>query len=112
MSLIEEKCSNSSSVGSNLQIKNIAETPYTLLAEDTGKFLMANTDQIIIPEGLPIGFNVSVCQVHPTQQVLFTPDGAAVMNEPDSKNKTAKQHATVSLVCVADNIYQLFGYTN
>lgn len=106
--LIETMCNNASA--SNLTVKEV-EGNYTLLPDDSGKYILANSDQVTIPTGLNVGFNTVINQVHATQQVLFVAAPGVTILDPDGKTKTAKQHATVSIICVALNTFKLSGYT-
>lgn len=80
---------------------------YTLTAADNGKvFTFSNAATLTVPNGLPIGFNISIYQTG-TGNVTIT-GGATVLNRL-SRFKTAGKDAGAGLVSTALNTYHLTG---
>ncbi len=82
-------------------------TLYTLVATDTGKVITLNNASAItvtVPTGLGAGFNCTVIQKG-AGQITFSASGTTINNR-QSHDKTAGQHAVIGLVAdVANNFY-------
>ena len=88
-------------------------TSYTLLRQDSGKFLNINSVSartVTVPTGLPTGFTVSLCQLN-TGQVTISGAVGVTINNRQTHTKTAGQHAVVSLVGTSLNTYVFVGDT-
>lgn len=86
---------------------------YTLLPQDSGKFVNINSGSAVnltVPAGLPTGFTVSVCQLG-SGSVSFITGSGVVINNRQSHTKTAGQFAVASIVGTAANVYVLVGDT-
>jgi hypothetical protein len=77
---------------------------YTLLPQDSGKFL--NVDSA----GLPTGFTISVCQLG-SGSVAFVTGSGVTINNRQGHTKTAGQFAVASIVGTAADVYVLVGDT-
>ena len=88
-------------------------TSYTLLRQDSGKFLNINSvsaTTVTVPTGLPTGFTVSLCQLN-TGQVTISGAVGVTINNRQTHTKTAGQHAVVSLVGTSLDTYVFVGDT-
>jgi len=88
-------------------------TNYTLVRQDSGKFLNVNSGSAVtvtVPTGLPTGFTVSLCQLGAGQITVSGAVGVTINNR-QSHAKTAGQYAVVSLVGTSANTYVFVGDT-
>jgi hypothetical protein len=89
-------------------------TNYTLVRQDSGKFLNVNSGSavtITVPTGLPTGFTVSLCQLG-AGQVTVTGAVGVTINNRQSHTKTAGQYSVASLVGTSANTYVFVGDTS
>jgi hypothetical protein len=89
-------------------------TNYTLVPQDSGKFLHISSSSAInltVPAGLPTGFTVTFCQNGPGTVTVITGSGVVIRNR-QSHNKTAGLYSIVSLVSTGSNGYILAGDTS
>ena len=87
---------------------------YTLQTSDNGGVVTVNSAtgvNVTVPTALTAGFNCLVLQLG-AGQVTFVGSGGMTINEPDSKTKTAKIYAGVSVYVDATNNCILSGYTS
>jgi hypothetical protein len=88
-------------------------TNYTLVRQDSGKFLNVNSGSAVtvtVPTGLPTGFTVSLCQLGAGQVTVSGAVGVSINNR-QSHTKTAGQYAVVSIVGTSANTYVFVGDT-
>ena len=88
-------------------------TNYTLVRQDSGKFLNVNSGSAVtvtVPTGLPTGFTVSLCQLGAGQVTVSGAVGVSINNR-QSHTKTAGQYAVVSLVGTSADTYIFVGDT-
>jgi hypothetical protein len=88
-------------------------TNYTLVPQDSGKFLHISSSTAVnltVPSGLPSGFTVTFCQNGSGTVTIITGSGVVVRNR-NSHNKTAGLYSIVSLVSTGSNGYILAGDT-
>jgi hypothetical protein len=88
-------------------------TNYTLVRQDSGKFLNVNSGSAVtvtVPTGLPTGFTVSLCQLGAGQITVSGAVGVTINNR-QSHTKTAGQYAVVSLVGTSADTYVFVGDT-
>lgn len=88
-------------------------TNYTLVRQDSGKFLNINSGSAVtvtVPTGLPTGFTVSLCQLGAGQVTVSGAVGVTINNR-QSHTKTAGQYAVVSLVGTSADTYVFVGDT-
>lgn len=86
---------------------------YTLLRQDSGKFLNVNSGSAVtvtVPTGLPTGFTVSLCQLGAGQVTVSGAVGVSINNR-QSHTKTAGQYAVVSIVGTSADTYVFVGDT-
>jgi len=86
---------------------------YTLLPQDSGKFLNVDSGSVVnvaVPAGLPTGFTISVCQLG-SGSVAFVTGSGVIINNRQSHTKTAGQFAVASIVGTAADVYVLVGDT-
>lgn len=89
-------------------------TDYTLLRQDSGKFLNVNSGSAVtvtVPAGLPTGFTVSLCQLGAGQITISGAVGVTINNR-QSHTKTAGQYSVVSLVGTSADTYVFVGDTS
>ncbi len=93
--------------GYDASVNALTGTLYTLVATDTGKVITLNNASAItvtVPAGLGAGFNCTIIQKG-AGQITFSASGTTINNR-QSHDKTAGQHAVVGLVAdVANNFY-------
>lgn len=85
---------------------------YTLLTQDSGKFLHMSSSSamnLTVPSGLPVGFTVSFCQ-NGSGQITVVASGVTIKNR-QSHTKTAGDGAVASLICTGSNGFILTGDT-
>jgi hypothetical protein len=88
-------------------------TNYTLVRQDSGKFLNVNSGSAVtvtVPTGLPTGFTVSLCQLGAGQVTVSGAVGVTINNR-QTHTKTAGQYAVVSLIGTSANTYIFVGDT-
>lgn len=88
-------------------------TTYTLVVQDSGKFLNVNSASpvdVIVPSGLPTGFTLSMCQLG-AGQITISASVGVVINNRQSHTKTSGQYAVVSIVGTSVDSYVLIGDT-
>lgn len=86
---------------------------YTLLPQDSGKFLNVDSGSAVnvtVPAGLPAGFTISVCQLG-SGSVSFVTGSGVTINNRQGHTKTAGQFAVASIVGTAADVYVLVGDT-
>lgn len=86
---------------------------YTLLPQDSGKFLNVDSGSAVnvtVPAGLPTGFTISVCQLG-SGSVAFVTGSGVTINNRQGHTKTAGQFAVASIVGTAADVYVLVGDT-
>lgn len=84
---------------------------YTLTADDNGKvftFSSATDVTLTVPNGLPVGFNISIYQTNAGQVTIAGAGGVTILNRL-SRFKTAGQHAGAGLICTSTNNFHLTG---
>ena len=89
-------------------------TNYTLVRQDSGKFLHMSSStsmNLTVPSGLPVGFTVSFCQNGTGSINIVTGSGVFVKNRQDH-TKTAGYGAVASLICTGSNGYIFTGDTS
>lgn len=87
---------------------------YTLVRQDSGKFLNVNSGSAVtvtVPTGLPTGFTVSLCQLGAGQVTVSGAVGVTINNR-QSHTKTAGQYSVVSLVGTSADTYVFVGDTS
>ena len=90
-----------SGFSANISTVSSAQSPYTLLPADNGKVIQstsASAITITIPSGLPVGFNCTIVQMGAGQITL-----AGTYFNRGNFNKTASQHAIVSILHMGSN---------
>lgn len=87
------------------EVNNQSGTSYTLTASDNGKIISctSNSAVTITVPALTIGFNCLIVQ-RGTGQVTLSTSGSTINNRYNF-NKTAGQHAIMSIVSVASGIF-------
>lgn len=88
-------------------------TNYTLVPQDSGKFLHISSStniNLTVPAGLPTGFTITFCQNGLGTITVVTGSGVVIRNR-QSHNKTAGLYSIVSLVSTGSNGYILAGDT-
>jgi hypothetical protein len=84
---------------------------YTLSTNDNGKvFTFSSTTSITltVPNGLPVGFNISIYQTNTGQVTVKGARGVTILNRL-SRFKTAGLHAGAGLICTSTNNFHLTG---
>ncbi len=83
---------------------------YTLTIDDNGKVLTFDSTSnltLTVPNGLPIGFNISIYQIN-TGSVTVAGSGSTILNRL-SRFTTAGQNAGAGLVSTSSNNFHLTG---
>ena len=91
-------------------IVKVVTTNYTLLATDNGNVITVDSAgdvNLTIPDGLGIGFNVSVYQIG-TGTVTLVSDGTNLRNRLN-RFKTAGRNAGIGVLSTAMNIFHITG---
>ena len=92
-------------------INALTGTTYTLLASDNGKVITWNNNTsgvtLTVPSGLPVGFNTTIIQIG-TGSVGITGSGVT-LNSFEGKLRLAGQHAAVTVISYASNIFNVAG---
>lgn len=84
---------------------------YTLSALDNGKILTfdaTNTITLSVPNGLPIGFNVTLIQKG-VGQIVFTALNGVELNNRGGFYTTVEKFSVASIICYASNFLVLTG---
>jgi hypothetical protein len=88
-------------------------TNYTLVASDSGKFLLINSASSVnltVPSGLPTGFTLTFCQGGAGQITVVTGSGVTI-NNSQGHTKTYGIYSVASLIGTGSNSYILAGDT-
>ena len=89
-------------------------TNYTLVRQDSGKFLHMSSSSgmtLTVPSGLPVGFTVSFCQ-NGTGSISVVTGSGVTINNRQGHTKTAGVYAVASLICTGSNGYIFTGDTS
>ncbi|MGG8498112.1 hypothetical protein ACQY1Q_17030 [Tenacibaculum sp. TC6] len=84
---------------------------YTLTANDNGKVFTFNssTDMTLtVPNGLPVGFNISIYQTNTGKVTVSGSGGTTILNRL-SRFQTAGKDAGAGLICTSTNNFHLTG---
>jgi hypothetical protein len=82
-----------------LMNENIKTVGYTFVASDSGSTIQYNSSSsgtFVLPNNLPVGWNVEVIQQGTGQVVFFAPSGTT-LNNANNHTKTRTQYAAVTL---------------
>jgi len=100
-------------VGNNDYIYGGVLTTHNLTVADNGKALFLSNGSPItvnVPAGLPLGFTATIVQVNAGQVTIQPAGGSGVtINSDGGKNKIASQHSSATLICYANNTFNLAG---
>ena len=100
-------------VGNNDYIVASSLTTYNIGVADNGKaHFLSNASPITVnvPAGLPLGFTATFVQVNVGQVTIQPAGGSGVtINSDGGKNKIASQHSSATLICYANNTFNLAG---
>lgn len=86
-------------------------TSTTIGAKHAEKVLLVNSESavtLILPSGMPIGSMITVSSIG-TGSVTFTPATDVTINSLEDKRTISGRYAAVSLCCVAENAWMLWG---
>ena len=91
-------------------INALTGTTYTLLSTDNGKIITWSNSSgvtLTVPSGLPIGFNTTIIQIG-VGSVGIT-SSSTTLNSFEGKLRLAGQHAAVSIISYASNVFNVAG---